>query len=173
MFKIIGRPRDGQKNLCLVCQVMHSLSQICKEEQKPCCGRGQGWLSFLDKCPKYFFFQLPKLNKYCLGVVLGPTHQLIKKLKMDHLNGSNKKGMPITEILNTCTQQTNKHLLEISCKNKVLIKSYCASNRGTNFWDTLYCPVMFLKFPVTVSQWCNIWYRQLHYMNNDAMKTEL
>ena len=31
------------------------------------------------------FFQLPKLNKYCLGVELDPAHQVIKKLKMDHL----------------------------------------------------------------------------------------
>ena len=31
------------------------------------------------------FFQLPKLNKFCLGVELGPAHQVIKKLKMDHL----------------------------------------------------------------------------------------
>ena len=32
-----------------------------------------------------FFFQLPKLNKFCLGVELDPVHQVIKKLKMDHL----------------------------------------------------------------------------------------
>ena len=32
-----------------------------------------------------YFFQLPKLNKYCLGVELAPAHQVIKKLKMDHL----------------------------------------------------------------------------------------
>ena len=31
------------------------------------------------------FCQLTKLNKYCLGVELTPTHQVIKKLKMDHL----------------------------------------------------------------------------------------
>ena len=31
------------------------------------------------------FFQLPKLNKYCLGVELDPAHQVIKELKMDHL----------------------------------------------------------------------------------------
>ena len=31
------------------------------------------------------FFQLPKLNKYCLGIELDPAHQVIKKLKMDHL----------------------------------------------------------------------------------------
>ena len=35
--------------------------------------------------PKIYFFQLPKLNKYCLGVELDPAHQVIKKLKMDHL----------------------------------------------------------------------------------------
>ena len=32
-----------------------------------------------------FFFQLPKLNKYCLGVELALAHQVIEKLKMDHL----------------------------------------------------------------------------------------
>ena len=35
--------------------------------------------------PKIYFFQLPKLNKFCLGVELDPAHQVIKKLKMDHL----------------------------------------------------------------------------------------
>ena len=37
-----------------------------------------------------------------------------------------KKDMPVTEILNTCIRQRNKHLLEISSKNKVSIKSYSA-----------------------------------------------
>ena len=32
-----------------------------------------------------FFFQLPKLKEFCLGVELDPSHQVIKKLKMDHL----------------------------------------------------------------------------------------
>ena len=32
-----------------------------------------------------YFFQLPKLNKYCLGAELTSAHQVIKKLKMDHL----------------------------------------------------------------------------------------
>jgi len=31
------------------------------------------------------FFQLPKLNKYCIDVEQANTHQEIKKLKMDHL----------------------------------------------------------------------------------------
>ena len=33
------------------------------------------------------FFQLPKLNKFCLGVELDPAHQVIKKLKMDYFMG--------------------------------------------------------------------------------------
>ena len=37
--------------------------------------------------------------------------------------------MPVTEILNRCTRQRNKHLLAISCKNKVWIKSYSARNQ--------------------------------------------
>ena len=37
---------------------------------------------FEDKYPKYVFFQLPKLNKYFLGVQLAPAHQVIKKLKI-------------------------------------------------------------------------------------------
>ena len=77
-----------------------------------------------DQMPNiYIFFQLPKLNEYCLGVELAPAHQVIKKV----LNGSsvglqavshsmpqrlqhvikkkqNKKGMPVTEILNTYTR---------------------------------------------------------------------
>ena len=117
MFKIRG-PWDGKK-ICLVCQVTPSSSQICKEVQKPCCGRGQEWLSFLDECPKYIFFQLPKLNKYCLGVELAPAHQVIQKAENGSSEGLHavsrtmpqrlqnvikKKGMPVTEILNTCTR---------------------------------------------------------------------
>ena len=30
--------------------------KIVKKVQKPCCGKGPGCLSFLDDCPKYFFF---------------------------------------------------------------------------------------------------------------------
>ena len=42
-FKIRG-PCDGKQktNLGVVCQVTLSSSQICKEVQKPCCGRGLG-----------------------------------------------------------------------------------------------------------------------------------
>ena len=78
------------------------------------------WMNAQNIC----FFQLLKLNKYCLGVELDPAHQLIKKLKWiicgstrciplhaatvtecDEKNKTkqNKKGIPVTEILNTCT----------------------------------------------------------------------
>ena len=70
--------------------------------------------------PKIFFFQLPKLNKYCLGAELAAYAAGDKKAQ----NGSsvglhtiplhaatatecdkkNKKGMPVTEIRNTCTR---------------------------------------------------------------------
>ena len=84
MFKIRG-PWDGKKNLYLVCRLTPSSFQICKEVQKPCCGRGPGWLPFLVECPKYIFFScLTKLHKFCLGVELDPAHHVIKKLKMDH-----------------------------------------------------------------------------------------
>ena len=72
------------KKLFLVCQVTPSSSQICKEVQKPCCGRGPDDYLFWIM-PKISFFQLSKLNKYCLGVELAPAHQVIKKLKLDHL----------------------------------------------------------------------------------------
>ena len=46
---------------------------------------GDAMIIFFGWMPKIYFFQLPKLNKFCLGVELDPAHQVIKKLKMDHL----------------------------------------------------------------------------------------
>ena len=40
---------------------------------------------FFGRMPKIYCFQLPKLNKFCFGVDLDPAHQVIKKLKTDHL----------------------------------------------------------------------------------------
>ena len=40
---------------------------------------------FFGLMRKIYFFQLPKLKKFCLGVQLDPAHQVIRKLKMDHL----------------------------------------------------------------------------------------
>ena len=75
--------------------------------------------------PKIYFFQLPKVNKYCLGVELDPAHlEVIKKTQNGSFVGlltvshfmpqrlqnmikkktkQNKKGMPVTAILITCT----------------------------------------------------------------------
>ena len=45
--------------------------------------KGAGMIIFFGWIPKMYFFQLPKPNKFCLGVELDPAHQVIKKLKMD------------------------------------------------------------------------------------------
>ena len=44
-----------------------------------------GMIIFFGWMPKIYFFQLPKLNKYCLRVELALAHGVIEKLKMDHL----------------------------------------------------------------------------------------
>ena len=77
------------------------------------------------------FFQLPKLNKYYLGAELAAAAPGDKKAPNGSSVGlhaiplhdamatecdkkkTNKKGMPVTEILNTCTRQRDKDLLEI------------------------------------------------------------
>ena len=73
------------KNLCFVCQLTPNSFQICNKKKSFVVEGDWDDYLFLDECPKYIFFQLPKLNKYCLGVELDPVHQVIKKLKMDHL----------------------------------------------------------------------------------------
>ena len=47
-----------KKKPCLVCEVAPSSSQICKEVQKPCCGRGPGNFSFLDECSIYIYIYI-------------------------------------------------------------------------------------------------------------------
>ena len=55
---------------------------------------------------------MPNLDKYCLGVEICRAHQVIKKLKMDHLWPALSHSMlqqlqnviKVTEILNTCTR---------------------------------------------------------------------
>ena len=47
-------------------------------------GGRDGYLVWVNAQNLFFFFQLPKLNKYCLGVELALAHQVIEKLKMDH-----------------------------------------------------------------------------------------
>ena len=88
--------------------------------------KGARNIIFFGCMPKiFFFFQLPRLNKCCLGIELDPAHQVIKKaqngsvvglhtvshfmpqrlqneIKKNNKTKQNKKGMPVTEILNKC-----------------------------------------------------------------------
>ena len=77
-FKVEAPEMAKKKNLCLVCQVTLSSSQICREVNR------DDYLFWMNA--QYIFFQLPKLNKCCLGVELASAHQVIKMLKMDHLS---------------------------------------------------------------------------------------
>ena len=148
-----GGPWDGRKkkNLYSVRQPTFSSSQICKEVQKPYGGKGPGWLSFFESMPKIFILNYIVFVFIIIILFLGVEvalayHEVIIKLKMNHLwlytlhdishsmpqrlqnVIKNKWGMPVTEVLNTCTRKSNKHLLEFSCKNKVLIKSFSLWN---------------------------------------------
>ena len=49
----------AKKTSAWVRQETISSSKIGKEVQKPYCGKGPGWLSFLDYAQSIFFFQLP------------------------------------------------------------------------------------------------------------------
>ena len=77
---------------------------------------------------------------------MAPAYQVIKKLKIDHLwldlravshsmlqwlqNVIKKqRGHTDTELLNTSSQQSSNYHLEISCNNKVLIKTYSTCNK--------------------------------------------
>ena len=60
------------------------LSQVV-EKYKTLLWKETGMIIFFGWMPKIYFFQLPKLNKYWLGVELALPRQVIKKLKMDHL----------------------------------------------------------------------------------------
>ena len=76
----------AKKSLCLVrqvSQVTSSSSQVV-EQYKTLLWKEAGMIIFFGWMPKLYFFQLPKLNKYCLGVELALVHNVKKKLKMDH-----------------------------------------------------------------------------------------
>ena len=151
MFNIRG-PWGRKKNLCLVCQVTRSSSQICKEVQKPSCGRD--YCLFRMNAQNIFFLQLPKLNKYCLGVELAAAHQEIKKAQ----NGSSvglhavshsmprrlknviKKTKRSCQLLKFCIQVPDReiNIYKFHVKIKFWSKVIVHEIRGTNFWDTLY-----------------------------------
>ena len=81
MFKKLVTPVVAKKKLCLVCQVTPISSQIVKKYKSLTVERDD----YLFWMSAQYFFQLSKLNKYCLGAELTPGHQVIKKLNMDHL----------------------------------------------------------------------------------------
>ena len=56
----------NKKNLCLVCQVTPSSSQVV-EKYKTLLWKEAGMIIIFGWMPKIYFFQLPKLNKYWLG----------------------------------------------------------------------------------------------------------
>ena len=58
--------------------------------------------------PKIFFFQLPKLNKYCLGAALASTQQVVKKLKMDHLWVYTQSHLMPQRLQNVIKKKQNK-----------------------------------------------------------------
>ena len=107
--------------------------------------KGAVMIIFFGWMPEINFFQLPKLNKYCLGVELAPAHQVIKKAqngssvglhvvshfmpqRLPNVIKKKPKGHASYWNFEYIYSIRNKHL-EISCKIKVLIKSYSACNR--------------------------------------------
>ena len=76
----------AKKSLCLVRQVSQvtpSSSQVV-EQYKTLLWKEAGMIIFFGWMPKLYFFQLPKINKYCLGVELALVHNVKKKAQ----NGS-------------------------------------------------------------------------------------
>ena len=67
------------------------------------------------------------MNHLGLHMLHGLSHLMPQGLQSEiekKKKTKNKGGMPVTELLNTSTRYSKKHILEISCKNEVLIKSH-------------------------------------------------
>ena len=64
----------AKKHLCLVCKVTPSSSQVVENYKTL---KEAGMIIFFGWMRKIYFFQLPKLNKFCLGLELA---LVIKKL---------------------------------------------------------------------------------------------
>ena len=148
-----GGPWEGRKKKIIysVRQATFSSSQICKKYKSLTAERGRDDYLFFGSMPKIFILNYIVFVFIIIILFLGVEvafayHEVIIKLKMNHLwlytlhdishsmpqrlqnVIKNKWGMPVTEVLNTCTRKSNKHLLEFSCKNKVLIKSFSLWN---------------------------------------------
>ena len=54
------------------------------------------------------FFQLPKLNKYCLGVELDPVHQAIKKAQNGSFVGLHAVSHFMPQRLRSVIKKTKK-----------------------------------------------------------------
>ena len=139
-------PEIAKKKRCLVYQVTPSSSQICKEVQKPCCGRGLEWLSFLDECPKYIFFQLPgscapgdKKAQSGSSVGLHAVSHFIQQRLQNVIK--NKIAKRVCQLLKFWIHVLDREIyilwkfhVNINFWPEVVVHEI----RGTNFWDTLY-----------------------------------
>ena len=73
MFKFNG-PRDGKNPLLYSLPSNAQLVSNVQRSTKALLWKGAGIIIFFGRMPKISFFQLSKLNKYCLGVELASAH---------------------------------------------------------------------------------------------------
>ena len=110
----------NKKNLCFSLPSNALLVSSCREVQNLAV-EGSRDIIFFGWMPKIYFFQLPKLNKYWSGgwtsscapgdgkaqngssVGLHAVSHFVPQ-RLQNVIKKIKKGMPVTEILNTCTQ---------------------------------------------------------------------
>ena len=148
-----GGPWDGRKKKTFTQSANQRSAHLkfVKKYKSLTAERGRDDYLFFESMPKIFILNYIVFVFIIIILFLGDEvalayHEVIKKLKMNHLwlytlhdishsmpqrlqnVIKNKWGMPVTEVLNTCTRKSNKHLLEFSCKNKVLIKSFSLWN---------------------------------------------
>ena len=58
---------------------------------------------------KIFFFQLPKLNKFCLGVELDPAHQVIKNAQNGSFVGQHAESHVMPQRLQNVINKQKGH----------------------------------------------------------------
>ena len=148
-----GGPLDGRKKKTFTQSAKQRSAHLkfVKKYKSLTAERGRDDYLFFGSMPKIFILNYIVFVFIIIILFLGVEvalayHEVIKKLKMNHLwlytlhdisrsmpqrlqnVIKNKWGMPVTEVLNTCTRKSNKHALKFSFKNKVLIKSFSLSN---------------------------------------------
>ena len=144
---MVEGPWDGRNKFCSVRQATLSLCRICMCKSTKA-SRRKGF--FLEWMPKIFFSSCLTWKKILLGIEVATAYQVKTKQRLWIIWGSSsymtyitpcrnvfkecdkqtiKWGIPVTNILNTCTRQSNKHLFETSCtNNKSFDQSYSAWN---------------------------------------------